>query len=126
MIWTLALALWSTLAAGAYLMLSRDVLRCVVGLSLLGTALNLWLLGLGRSGSVQPAIVPAGQLVLGLAANPVPQALVLTAIVIGLAMMGFALVLVMQLVRQTDEEDATALRWAEPVPDDPVKPPVSS
>lgn len=126
MIWTLALALWSTLAAGAYLMLSRDVLRCVVGLSLLGTALNLWLLGLGRSGSVQPAIVPAGQLVLGLTANPVPQALVLTAIVIGLAMMGFALVLVMQLVRQTDEEDATALRWAEPVPDDPVKPPVSS
>jgi multicomponent Na+:H+ antiporter subunit C len=124
MIWALALALWATLAAGTYLLLSRDVLRCVVGLALLGSAVNLLLLGLGRSGSLLPAIVPAGQALLGASANPVPQALVLTAIVIGLALMGFALVLLMQLVKKTDADDAMALRWAEPVPDDPVKPPV--
>lgn len=124
MTWALALALWATLAAGTYLLLSRDVLRCVVGLAVLGSAVNLLLLGLGRSGSTLPAIVPPGQTLLGAAANPLPQALVLTAIVIGLALMGFSLVLVMQLVRRTEADDAVALRLAEPVPDDPVRPPV--
>ena len=41
MIWAVACALWITLAAGLYLALSRDVLRCVVGLALLGSAINL-------------------------------------------------------------------------------------
>jgi multicomponent Na+:H+ antiporter subunit C len=124
MTWALALALWATLAAGTYLLLSRDVLRCVVGLAVLGSAANLLLLGLGGTGSTRPAIVRAGQAVLGVAANPLPQALVLTAIVIGLALIGFSLVLVMQLVRGTEADDAMALRWAEPVPQDPVKPPL--
>ena len=35
MIWAVAFALWITLTAGLYLALSRDVLRCVVGLALL-------------------------------------------------------------------------------------------
>lgn len=91
MIWALALALWATLAAGTYLLLSRDVLRCVVGLALLGSAVNLLLLGVGRSGSLLPAIVPDGQALLGSSANPVPQALVLTAIVIGFATTGFVI-----------------------------------
>ena len=48
------------------------------------------------------------------AANPLPQALVLTAIVIGFALMCFALVLVMQLVRRVGTDDALALRLVEP------------
>ena len=39
MIWAVAFALWITLTAGLYLALSRDVLRCVVGLALLGLGL---------------------------------------------------------------------------------------
>lgn len=124
MIWALALAVWALLAAGTYLLLSRDLLRCVIGLSLLGTAVNLLLLGVGRSGSVLPPIVLPGQATLGAAANALPQALVLTAIVIGLALTAFSLVLVMQLVRSTEVDDVLALRWAEPEPQDPVKPPV--
>jgi multicomponent Na+:H+ antiporter subunit C len=125
MIWAVAFALWITLAAGLYLALSRDVLRCVVGLALLGSAVNLLLLAAGRLGSAQPAVIEAGGQVLQGAANPLPQALVLTAIVIGFALMCFALVLVMQLVRRVGTDDALALRWVEPEPADPVKPPLA-
>ncbi|MCW5633255.1 MAG: NADH-quinone oxidoreductase subunit K [Rubrivivax sp.] len=123
MTWAVAFAMWVTLAAGAYLALSRDVLRCVVGLALLGNAVNLLLLVAGRLGPVQPAVVEAGRTVLEGAANPLPQALVLTAIVIGFALMCFALVLTMQLVRRAGTDDALALRFVEPEPTDPVKPP---
>jgi multicomponent Na+:H+ antiporter subunit C len=125
MIWAVAFALWITLAAGLYLALSRDVLRCVVGLVLLGSAVNLLLLASGRLGSAQPAVIELGGQSLQAAANPLPQALVLTAIVIGFALMCFALVLVMQLVRRTGTDDALALRLAEPEPTDPVKPPLA-
>jgi multicomponent Na+:H+ antiporter subunit C len=120
----LAIALWICLAAGLYLALSRDLLRSVVGLALLGSAVNLLLLATGRIGSDQPAIVPAGQQLLGAAANPVPQALILTAIVIGFALMCFSFVLVMKLLRHTGQDDVSELREAEPRPDDPVKPPL--
>ena len=86
MIWAVAFALWITLTAGLYLALSRDVLRCVVGLALLGSAVNLLLLAAGRLGSAQPAVIEAGGRVLQEAANPLPQALVLTAIVISFGM----------------------------------------
>ena len=123
MIWAVAFALWITLTAGLYLALSRDVLRCVVGLALLGSAVNLLLLAAGRLGPAHPAVVEAGGQALQAAANPLPQALVLTAIVIGFALMCFALVLVMQLVRRVGTDDALALRLVEPEPVDPVKPP---
>lgn len=125
MIWALAFALWVALAAGLYLALSRDILRCVVGLALLGSAVNLLLLAAGRLGPAQPAVIEAGRQVLQGAANPLPQALVLTAIVIGFALMCFALVLVMQLVSRTGTDDALGLRLVEPEPVDPVKPPLA-
>lgn len=126
MTWALALALWATLAAGTYLVLSRDVLRVVVGLALWGSGINLLLLLAGRVGPDAPAVVPVGQSVLQAAANPLPQALVLTAVVIGLALLCFALVLVRELVARTGSDDALTLREVEPVPDHPVKPPLAA
>ncbi|MFN3888461.1 MAG: NADH-quinone oxidoreductase subunit K [Aquabacterium sp.] len=126
MIWAVAFGLWITLATGLYLALSRDVLRCVVGLALLGSAINLLWLAAGRLGPERPAIIEVGQQALQEAANPLPQALVLTAIVIGFALMCFALVLVMQLVRRVGTDDALALRLTEPPATDPVKPPLST
>ena len=103
MIWAVAFALWITLTAGLYLALSRDVLRCVVGLALLGSAVNLLLLAAGRLGSAQPAVIEAGGRVLQEAANPLPQALVLTAIVIGFATTAF----IVQLALRSRFESGT-------------------
>jgi len=122
MIWVLALTTGITAAAGAYLMLSRDLLRCVLGLAILGSATSLALIGTGRLDGAAPPVVPAGGLALQAAANPVPQALVLTAIVIGLAVLCFSLVLLLSVIERSGSDDALALRAAEPPPTDPVKP----
>ena len=123
MIWLLALTVFVCVTVGVYLALSRDLFRCVLGLGVLGAAVNLVLFASGRLGSARPAIVPLGEQVLGEASNALPQALVLTAIVIGFALICFALVLVLRLIQVTDTDDAEQLRHAEPLPDDPVKPP---
>ncbi|MFN3415713.1 MAG: sodium:proton antiporter [Caldimonas sp.] len=124
MIWLLAVAVWMSLALGLYLALSRDVLRCVLGLAVLGAGANLVLFSAGRIGPTQPPVVPLGESVLAQAANPLPQALVLTAIVIGFALVCFSLVLVLRLIERARTDDALALREAEPEPADPVKPPL--
>lgn len=123
MIWALGVTVWLTVTAGIYLALSRDVVRCVLGLAVLGSAANLVLFAAGRIGSAQPAVVPLGDQALAVAANPLPQALVLTAIVIGFALVCFSLVLVLRLIGEARTDDATTLRLAEPVAEDPVKPP---
>ena len=71
---------------GMYMVLSRHLVRMLLGLSLMTTAVNLMLFQAGRIGSVQPPLIRAGADRLQHSADPLPQALVLTAIVIGLAL----------------------------------------
>ena len=124
MIWALALAVFATVAAGVYLALSRDLLRCVIGVSLIGAAANLVVFGAGRVGTMAPPVIPAGETVLAAAVNPLPQALVLTAIVIGFALTCFSLVLVLALKSRTGVADSESLRLAEPPPAADGKPAV--
>jgi multicomponent Na+:H+ antiporter subunit C len=124
MIWAVAAAVWVSVAAGLYLCLSRDVFRIALGLAVLGAGVNLALLASGRLGSVGPAVVPLGETALAGASNPLPQALVLTAIVIGFALLCWSFVLVLRLIRDADTDDALALREAEPEHGAEVKPPL--
>ena len=71
---------------GLHMVLSRHVVRMVLGLSLLTTAVNLVLFQAGRIRSAQPPLIREGAERLGESADPLPQALVLTAIVIGFAL----------------------------------------
>ena len=71
---------------GLYMVLSRNIVRMVLGLSLLTTAVNLVLFQAGRIRTSQPPLIPDGSERLGESADPLPQALVLTAIVIGFAL----------------------------------------
>ncbi len=106
----LALTIAFTVAAGVYLTLSRDLFRCIVGLAVLGSAVNLIVFAAGRFGPLQPAIIAAGATELAAtAANPLPQALVLTAIVISFALLCFGLVLGARLRQQFGGDD-----WAWP------------
>lgn len=84
-------ALYAFVAAGLfgcglYMVLSRHLVRVLLGLSLLSTAVNLMVFQAGRIQSVQPPLIPEGAARLHDAADPLPQALVLTAIVIGFAL----------------------------------------
>jgi multicomponent Na+:H+ antiporter subunit C len=116
MIWAIAIAVFATVAAGVYLALARDLLRCVIGISLIGAAANLVVFAAGRVGTMVPPVIPAGETVLSAAVNPLPQALVLTAIVIGFALVCFSLVLVLALKSRTGIADSEALRLAEQPP----------
>lgn len=82
-------------AAGVYLLLHRSLLRVLFGVLLLSNAVNLIILVAGRTMRAAPPIVPEGMTLPAAAvANPLPQALVLTAIVIGFGLVAFAVVLV--------------------------------
>jgi multisubunit Na+/H+ antiporter MnhC subunit len=72
-----------------------------------------------------PPIIRDGETILNAAANPLPQALVLTAIVIGFALLCFSLVLIIRLVQLARTRDSDQLRSAEPVATDALKPPLS-
>jgi len=122
MIWAIALALGIVIAAGTYLALSRDLLRCLIGLVLLGNGINLLLFTSGRLSSSLPPVIGADEMVLGAAANPLPQALVLTAIVISFALLCFSLVLALRIIQLAGSDDLTRLRAAEPTSQDAVKP----
>jgi multicomponent Na+:H+ antiporter subunit C len=72
-------------------------------------------LGAGRFGSAQPAFVRAGAEALDVgASNPLPQALVLTAIVIGFSLTCFSLALVLALQQRFRTTDVAGLDAAEP------------
>ena len=76
-------------ACGVFLLLRARTFTVIMGLTLLTYAVTLFLLGMGRLSTGKPPIIAAGAEY----ADPVPQALVLTAIVIGFAMTAFAMVL---------------------------------
>lgn len=118
----LLLGIAALTTSGIYLLLSKDLLRSVVGLTLLGTAINLVLFISGRIGPLQPPIVRDGLTVLVDAANPLPQALVLTAIVIGFALACLALVLAVALREDESTDRIDALRRTEPGDSEDGKP----
>ncbi len=110
-------------AVAAYLMLSRALVRVLLGIVVLGNAVNLLIFVAGRLTRATPPIVPAGEAApVGYFANPLPQALILTAIVIGFAMFAFLIVLAFRAYQEMDADDTDHMRLAEP-PGEP-KPPL--
>ena len=86
---TLAIVVGGLYAVGTYLLLQRTLTRIVIGIALLGHGANLVLLSSGRPGSA-PIVgdAPPGDF-----ADPLPQALALTAIVITFGVVAFLLTL---------------------------------
>jgi multicomponent Na+:H+ antiporter subunit C len=105
-------------AAAVYLMLARNVLRFLFGLILISNAANLAIFASGRVTEAAPPLIPEGaDAPLGLVANALPQALVLTAIVIGFGLFAFALVLAFRAYDALGTLDSDEMRVAEPVED---------
>jgi len=104
-------------SVGLYLAMSRDLMRIVIGLALLGSAVNLFVFSAGRLGQSTPPLVAVGaESIPHAVANPLPQALVLTAIVIGFALACFSVALALALQRRTGLADSDGLQFAEPPP----------
>ncbi|WP_333899806.1 Na+/H+ antiporter subunit C [Agrobacterium pusense] len=98
-----------------YLMLSRHSIRVLLGIAILGNAVNLLLFTAGRLTREVPPIIPAGMDTLPAgAANPLPQALILTAIVISFSFFCFLLVLTWRAFQELQTDDTDEMRTAEP------------
>ncbi|KUJ83460.1 cation:proton antiporter [Microbulbifer flavimaris] len=111
----LAMVVGILIATGVYLMLARNLLRYLFGLILLSNAANLAIFTAGRLTRASPPLIPEGLQAPEVAvANPLPQALILTAIVIGFGLLAFALALIVRAYRQLGTLDADTMRVAEP------------
>lgn len=100
----MAIGLFLLLLSGVRLLLSKNVIRKIIGFSLLSHAANLLLVTSGVSGThTRPQGNPAmaGFTSYENMSDPLPQAFVLTAIVIGFALTGFLVIYHLLLERET-------------------------
>lgn len=105
---TLAILIGMLFAAATYCLLRRNLMRVLIGILLLGHAVNLLLMSASAPVSGTPAIIGAdGNPPPGMA-DPLPQALVLTAVVIGFGLSVFTLVLASSAFRGRNDDDLAA------------------
>jgi len=110
---------------GTYLLLERNMIRIILGTMLITYGTNLMLLPSGRLKTGRAPIlggsetaVPAeggGGIIVDLISyvDPIPQALILTSIVISLATTAFAFVLAYRTVQENGTDDLLSLRGGE-------------
>lgn len=107
----LALVIGGLYAAGFYMMLRRSLVKLILGLALLGNAANLLIFTAGGLTRAEPPLVPAGAThPTAPFADPLPQAMILTAIVIGFGVLSFALVLAYRAYQTVGSEDLDAMK----------------
>jgi multicomponent Na+:H+ antiporter subunit C len=93
----LAVTVGAVFGCGLYLVMQRNLLRFVFGLLLLSGSVNMLIFTAGRLRRGAPPIIPDGSSVpIGEVSNALPQALILTAIVIGFGLVVFAMILLLR------------------------------
>lgn len=112
----LSLVIGVVFATGVYCLLRRSLMRLIVGMILLGQAANLAVFTAGGLTVGAPALVGEGAQVPAVgAADPLPQALVLTAIVIGFGLTVFAVTLIHRARETTGNDDVDAFNRTDAV-----------
>jgi multicomponent Na+:H+ antiporter subunit C len=93
-------------ATGLYLMLRRRLAQLIVGLSLLAGGSNVLIFTAAGLTRGKPPLIPDGANALtSPVADPVPQSLILTSIVIGFGVLAFSLVLAHRVNRSAATDD---------------------
>ncbi|MBP1870403.1 multicomponent Na+:H+ antiporter subunit C [Ensifer adhaerens] len=98
-----------------YLLLSKSIIRVLLGVAILGNGVNLLIFTGGRlTRGVPPVIQEGADTLTGSAANALPQALILTAIVISFSFFAFLLVLAWRAYEDLSTDNTDEMRVAEP------------
>ncbi len=95
-----AIAIGVLTACGVFLILRARTFTVVLGLTLLSYAVNLLLFASGRLMLDAPPLIRAGAVY----TDPLPQALVLTAIVIGFGMTAYLLMVALRAMAETGDD----------------------
>lgn len=97
-------------SAGIFLMLRRSMVKLLLGLLLLGNGANILIFLMGGLTKGKPPILAENEKTFTDAyADPVPQALILTAIVISFALTAFAIILLKKVYATTGSDDLDSL-----------------
>jgi len=107
----LAVVIGVLYATGIYMMLRRSLVKLIIGLGLLSNGANLLIFTVGRLTRARAPFVPEGAD--GLQppyADPLPQALILTAIVISFGVLGFAVVLFHRAYQTVGTDDLDEMK----------------
>lgn len=107
----LAVVIGGLFAAGIYMLLRRSLLKLLIGLALLSHAANLLIFTSAKLVRRQPPVINMDASVLQVpAADPLPQALILTAIVISFGVIAFALALAFRAYRSIGTDDLDQMK----------------
>lgn len=107
----LSLLIGTLFGTGVFCLLRRSLTRLVIGVILISQAVNLLVFVSGGLTRLEPPLIESGDKVMsGVYADPLPQALVLTAIVIGFGLITFVLALVHRVYETVGTDDVDALR----------------
>jgi multicomponent Na+:H+ antiporter subunit C len=102
----LAIMIGVLYAAGIYMILRRSLVKLILGIIILGNGANLLIFLLGRIVKGPPPIIPgSAEVFQDLYADPVPQALILTAIVISFGLQSFAIILIKRAYKVVKTDD---------------------
>ena len=101
-------------ASGFYMLMRRNLIKIYFGLALIGNAGNLLIFTVGGLTRAIPPVIPEGATQLtGVYADPLPQALILTAIVIGFGIQAFTLIMLWRSKLVSARGDADDLRTSD-------------
>ncbi|OOG66938.1 Na(+)/H(+) antiporter subunit C [Ensifer sp. M14] len=110
-----ALLVGTFFTVAIYLLLSKSIIRVLLGVAILGNGVNLLIFTGGRlTRGVPPVIQEGADTLAGPAANALPQALILTAIVISFSFFAFLLVLAWRAYEDLSTDNTDEMRVAEP------------
>jgi len=107
--WLIAIVIGVMTATGVFLTLRSRTFPVVLGLTMLAYAVNVFLFVMGRLNTGQPAVIDAMQ---SSYSDPLPQALVLTAIVIAFGMTAFLIVLALKARSELGNDHVDGLHLA--------------
>ncbi|MDQ2077723.1 Na+/H+ antiporter subunit C [Marinimicrobium sp. ABcell2] len=98
-------------ASAVYMMLRRSIVKLVIGLMILSNAANLLIFTVSGMTRGSPPLIPEGLTEpAGVVADPLPQALVLTAIVIAFGVLAFAVVLIHRAYEVVGTDDLDKMK----------------
>ena len=107
----LAILIGSLFAGAIYMILRRSIIKLIIGLVLLAHACNLLIFTIGTTiRGKAPLIAEGEKYIQETVADPLPQALILTAIVISFGVTAFAIILVEQVFQTIGTDDSNDLR----------------
>jgi len=107
----MAIAIGLMFAAALYMMLRRSIIKLVMGLIILSNAANLVIFAVSGMTRADPAFVDeATKAVSATVADPLPQALILTAIVIAFGVLAFSVVLIHRAYEVVGTDDMDQMK----------------